>query len=414
MKILTRNISSSLNFYRSIVLSKISIISDGYLDIREIDGNSICYGKTTSKLKATITVKSNQFFKRVFWSGSLGFADSYILNEWETDNLTVLLRLLSLNLDIVDKSDNTWPNYFSRKLFKLVHFFNKNTLYGSKRNISKHYDLGNNFFQLFLDKRMMYSAAKFNNPHDTLDQAAENKLAIICEKLEIKSTDHILEIGTGWGGFAIYAAKKYKCHITTTTISQAQYDYTQKQISDLGLQKHITLLLQDYRKLQGQYDKLVSIEMIEAVGHHYLNNYFQQCNKLLKNNGLFVLQAITIEECRYHSARDSVDFIKANIFPGCCIPATGQIFKRIAQHTNLNILSIEDLTLDYAKTLQLWAEKFNSAKQEMYRQKFDEFFIRKWQYYFSYCEAAFLERKIFDLQLTFTKPGYRSEAYNNY
>jgi cyclopropane-fatty-acyl-phospholipid synthase len=290
---------------------------------------------------------------------------------------------------------------------KLAHFANRNTLSGSKKNISAHYDLGNEFFQLFLDPSMMYSSAVFPTPEADLATAAEHKLELICQQLELKDSDHLIEIGTGWGGMAIYAARHYGCRVTTTTISQEQYEHAREAVVKAGLEDRITLLCDDYRDLTGKFDKLVSIEMIEAVGHEFYESYFSTCSRLLKDNGKMVIQAITIPDQRYDHARQSVDFIKRYIFPGGCLPSIGVITDNLARHTDLHIVGMKDITLDYALTLEAWHHVFLEQLDKVMDMGFDERFIRMWRFYLSYCEGGFRERIIGTFQIAMAKPGYR-------
>jgi cyclopropane-fatty-acyl-phospholipid synthase len=371
------------------------------------------YGQAEHQFQAEIKITNNVFFSQLFWRGGIGLAESYLEGYWQTNNLTCVLQIFALNLAIVDKVDRSLAGGCLRFMAKVSHALNKNNIKGSNKNISKHYDLGNKFFALFLDPTMLYSCARFENNNFTLEQASLAKLKYICDKLELKPDDQVLEIGTGWGGFAIYAAQQYHCHVTTTTISKEQFAYTTAKVAELGLHDKIQVLLQDYRSLSGKYDKLVSIEMIEAVGHQYYHRYFQQCSNLLKQNGLFLLQAITIPEQRYKFARDSVDFIKLFIFPGGCVPSVGEILNSIRTKTDYTVVSIDDITLDYALTLNIWRHNFMTNYEQISTQGFDKTFIRKWLYYFSYCEAGFLERIIQDHQILFAKPNYRKLANVN-
>lgn len=409
----TLDVNHPASLYQTLVYNYLSKLQYGGITIYE-NAQVRSFGNIQHKLQAIIKVKDVSFYKQIVWGGGLGLAEGYILGIWETEDLTKLLRILALNLQVVDTVDRSLLGAGIRFVANLMHYVNRNNLSGAKKNISHHYDLGNNFFQLFLDSNMMYSCARYTGINCSLEQASVNKLQLICEKLQLTATDKLLEIGTGWGGFAIYAVQNYNCHVTTITISQQQFAYTQSKINSLGLADKITVKLQDYRDVTGQYDKLVSIEMIEAVGHHYLDKYLHVCSKVLKPMGIFVLQAIVMPEQRYVAARDSVDFIKKYIFPGCCIPAVGEMMRSIRTHTDLNILQIEDLTLDYAKTLRDWRHKFMLNIASIKEQGFDNVFINKWLYYLCYCEAGFLERTIGEVQIVFAKPGYRDAAYISY
>ncbi|MCB2069151.1 MAG: class I SAM-dependent methyltransferase, partial [Ottowia sp.] len=278
---------------------------------------------------------------------------------------------------------------------------------GSRKNIAAHYDLGNDFFKLFLDPTMMYSSALFPSADASLEEASVAKLDELCRQLELRSEDHLLEIGTGWGGMAIHAARHYGCRVTTTTISREQYQYACEQVQQAGLQDRVTVLCEDYRNLTGRYDKLVSIEMIEAVGHAFYSDYFQRCSALLKPEGKMVIQAITIADQRYDSARKSVDFIQRYIFPGGCLPSLAVISDHLARDTDMQMVHLRDITADYALTLAHWRERFMAAQEAVLRQGFDRSFIRMWEFYLAYCEGGFRERIIGTVQLAFAKPGYR-------
>jgi len=294
-----------------------------------------------------------------------------------------------------------------RLTLKIAHGVNRNTRRGSERNISAHYDLGNEFFQLFLDPTMMYSSALFGDRAATLEAASEAKLDEICRQLELKPEDHLLEIGTGWGSMAIHAARHYGCQVTTTTISKEQYEHSLQRVREAGLADRVEVLCKDYRALDGQYDKLVSIEMIEAVGHEFYREYFSTCSALLRDDGKMVIQAITIADQRYESARDSVDFIKRYIFPGGCLPSVAVIADQLARNTDMQMVHLKDITADYATTLACWRDRFMSQLDAVNRLGFDQRFVRMWEFYLCYCEGGFRERIISTVQVAFAKPGYR-------
>ncbi len=355
---------------------------------------------------AEVRVHDSMVYRHVLLGGSMGSGESYMQGHWSSPDLTEVIRLFTANMAVLASMDASGS--LTRKLgLKIAHMFNNNTLTGSRRNISAHYDLGNDFFELFLDKSMMYSSAVFPKKSASLEEAAEHKLDLICQQLELKPTDHLLEIGTGWGGMAIHAAKNYGCRVTTTTISQEQYNYARERVRAEGLEDQITLLCEDYRELTGSYDKLVSIEMIEAVGHQFYQNYFNKCSSLLKNDGLMVIQAITMVDQRYEMARDSVDFIKRYIFPGGCLPSIEVISQHLRKDTDMQMVHLRDITEDYADTLAHWRERFFGRIEEVRRQGFDSTFERMWEFYLCYCEGGFRERVIGTVQLTFAKPGYR-------
>jgi cyclopropane-fatty-acyl-phospholipid synthase len=303
-------------------------------------------------------------------------------------------------------------SFLGQWMLKVFHWFNRNTYEGSRKNISAHYDLGNDFFSLFLDPGLMYSAAMYPTPDATLAQASVYKLQRVCEKLQLKSSDHLLEIGTGWGGMAIYAARHYGCRVTTTTISQQQYEAAKARVVAEGLEAKVEVLFDDYRDLRGNFSKLVSIEMIEAVGHEHYGQYFECCSQLLAPKGLMLLQAITISDQRYEQARRSVDFIQRYIFPGGCLPSIAVISDKVSQKTDMNIIAVEDIGDHYAQTLNQWREGFLARLEEVRAQGFDERFIRMWEFYLCYCEGGFLERSIGTAQVLLAKPDYRPAFFN--
>ena len=362
--------------------------------------------------QAELHIHNPAVYAQLLTDGSIAAGEAYIQGHWSSPAPTEVTRLFSANLPALQRLDAR-QSWAMKLALKLAHRLNRNTHQGSKENISAHHDLGNDFFQLFLDPTMMYSSAVFDNADDSLEVASEAKLDEICAQLELCAQDHLLEIGTGWGGMAIHAAKYYGCRVTTTTISREQYDYACNKVAQEGLEDKITLLCEDYRSLTGEYDKLVSIEMIEAVGHEFYKNYFQSCANLLKPQGKMVIQAITISEQRYEEARDSVDFIKRYIFPGGCLPSVGVIADHIAKDTDLQIVHLRDITRDYAQTLAHWRARFLARLDEVKAMGFDDNFIRMWDYYLCYCEGGFKERVIGTVQMAFAKPGYRVETNEN-
>ncbi len=368
------------------------------------DGEVHTFGNTDSnEIHAEIYVQQRSAYRQVLLGGSVGAGEAYMAGGWTTPDLTAVVRFFVRNMETLDNMDTSF-NFLQRLLEKINHHLNANTIRGAQKNISAHYDLNNDFFRLFLDRNMMYSSAIFRSPDETLDQASINKLAAVCEKLQLQSDDHLLEIGSGWGGLAIFAARHYGCKVTTTTISQEQFEFAQQRISDEGLEDKVTILLEDYRKLDGQFDKLVSIEMIEAVGHDYLEDYFTTCSNLLKPNGLMLLQAITIPDQRYDYYCREIDFIKKYIFPGGHLPSLHIIFENTAKHTDFQLVDLQDIGFDYARTINHWHQRFKSCRDELKVLGFDESFMRMWEYYFSYCEGGFMEQSISTSQILFSKP----------
>lgn len=406
-----RSFNRSQKIARDFVIKMFSRLKQGCLRIHE-NGECYSFGQAADKtdLVADVYLHHSQLFSAMVFGGSVGAAESYMLGHWSSPNLTAVMRLFARNIDTLDAIDSE-QSFLNKGLLKIFHWFNRNTYAGSRKNISAHYDLGNEFFKLFLDNSMMYSAAIYPQPEASLAQAAEFKLQRVCEKLQLHAGDHLLEIGTGWGGLAIYAAKNYGCRVTTTTISRQQYEYSLERIKEVGLDDKITVLFDDYRELKGEYTKLVSIEMIEAVGHEHYAQYFSICSQLLVPNGLMLLQAITIKDQRYEQARRTVDFIQRYIFPGGSLPSVAVIADSIKCNTKLNIIHLEDIGEHYAQTLKHWRESFMDRLEEVRVQGFDEHFIRMWEFYFCYCEGGFAERSIGTAQVLLAKPDYRSPFF---
>ncbi|WP_285419434.1 cyclopropane-fatty-acyl-phospholipid synthase family protein [Pseudomonas sp. efr-133-TYG-5] len=385
------------------VLRQLGQLKHGQLVLIE-DGERQVFGAPGSTLVGEIHVNDAAAWGLVAGNGSIGAGEAFIHGYWTSPDLTAVVRVFVSNLEVLDAMEGGLAR-LGRPLVQALHWLNRNTRKGSQKNIAAHYDLGNDLFEQFLDPTMMYSAAQFLSPDDTLEQAQLNKLERICQKLALKPDDHLLEIGTGWGSMALYAAQNYGCKVTTTTLSKEQFAFTAARIERLGLQDQVTLLLTDYRDLTGQYDKLVSIEMIEAVGHRFLPTYFKQCAQLLKDNGLMLLQAITIRDQRYEQARRSVDFIQRYIFPGGALPCVQKMLEIVSRDTDMNLLHMEDFGLHYARTLRLWQENFRRAHGRLSELGYDDYFLRLWEFYLCYCEGGFLERTIGTAQLVLAKPA---------
>ena len=359
--------------------------------------------------QAEVHIHSPAVYAQMLTGGSIGSGEAYMKGYWSSPDAMEVMRIFSANLVLLNNFDAS-QSVFVRLALRIAHRFNRNTYKGSQLNIAAHYDLGNEFFQLFLDPTMMYSSALFSDKSASLEVASETKLDELCQQLELKADDHLLEIGTGWGGMAIHAAKNFGCRVTTTTISQEQYDFASARVREEGLEGQITLLCEDYRNLTGEYDKLVSIEMIEAVGHDFYQNYFRMCSGLLKPNGKMVIQAITMADQRYKEARDSVDFIKRYIFPGGCLPSVAVMAQHIARDTDMQIVHLRDITNDYAETLAHWRQRFLANLEAVRGMGFSEEFVRMWDFYLCYCEGGFRERVISTVQLAFAKPDYRFQG----
>ncbi len=388
---------------RRAVLRLLGQLRHGQLSIVE-NGERLVFGQPGAELQAEIQVLDPAVWALVASNGSIGSGEAYIHGYWTSPDLTAVVRVFVSNLDLLDAMEGGLAK-LGRPLLAGLHWLNRNTRAGSQKNIAAHYDLGNELFEQFLDPTMMYSAAMFRSADDSLEQAQLNKLERICQKLALKPSDHLLEIGTGWGSMAIYAATHYGCRVTTTTLSKEQFAYTQKRLAEQGLQDRVTLLLQDYRDLEGEFDKLVSIEMIEAVGHRFLPTYFEQCAKLLKDDGLMLLQAITIRDQRYEQAKRSVDFIQRYIFPGGALPSVSKMLEIVSRDTDMNLLHMEDFGLHYARTLRLWHDNLRSARHTLVEHGYDDYFFRLWEFYLCYCEGGFIERTIGTAQLLLAKPA---------
>lgn len=398
---------------KHLLIKRLEKLQHGTITIA--DGHqTIIFGRDSENsllpnIHVRLVVKNSQFYGEVVFGGSIGAGEAYMQDYFECDNLTNLIRLMVRNQSLLDDIESSFAK-ITAPIQSWLHRVNKNTQSGSRRNISAHYDLGNDFFKLMLDPTMMYSAAFFETSKQSLEQASLAKLKKICVKLDLKPTDHILEIGTGWGGFAIYAAQHYGCKITTTTISQAQYQLAIQRIKDAGLENQIEVLLSDYRDLTGQYDKLVSIEMIEAVGHQFYDTYFEACGRLLKPSGMMLLQAITITDQRYASAIKSVDFIQRYIFPGSCIPSVTAMLNSITKSSDMRLFDLEDIGPHYATTLAKWRDNFFDKITEIRQLGYPETFIRMWDFYLCYCEGGFEERALGDVHMLLVKPENRRAA----
>ncbi|WP_029805531.1 SAM-dependent methyltransferase, partial [Vibrio parahaemolyticus] len=329
--------------------------------------------------------------------------EAYMDGWWDSPDLTALMKLMALNMRALDKLEEQ-GSWLTKLLYKFSHWTNRNSQENSRKNIHAHYDLGNDLYEAFLDTNMLYSSALYHTSADSLEQAQINKMERLCQQLELQSTDHVIEIGTGWGAMAIYMAEQYGCRVTTTTISEEQHEYARQQIVQRGLADRITLLKEDYRNLTGTYDKLVSIEMIEAVGKQFLASYIKKCESLLIPRGLMAIQAITIADQRYDYYSNNVDFIQKYIFPGGFLPSVTSLTQATTKHSDLVVRDLFDIGLDYAKTLNEWHRRFNRAEDAVRRFGYDDRFVRMWRYYLSYCEGGFLARTISAVHMTFQRP----------
>jgi cyclopropane-fatty-acyl-phospholipid synthase len=393
---------------RKLLLNQLRHFEHGELKLIEPDGRQHVFGRRHAgfDVGCTLHFDSAQAFADAAFGGTVGAGEAYIRGLWRSDDLVSLVRIFVANREQMNRIDSRW-SLVSRPLLRLFHWANRNSRNGSARNIAAHYDLGNPLYQLMLDETMAYSCALFPREDATLAEGSTAKFDAVCRKLDLKRTDHVLEIGTGWGGFAIHAVQKYGCRVTTTTISAAQRDFAVRKIAALNLSDRITVLLQDYRDLEGEYDKLVSIEMVEAVGAPFLDGYFKHCSRLLKPEGAMLLQAITIQDQFYEQALKSVDFIQRYVFPGSFIPSVQALSKSLAKASDLKIFHLEDIGPHYARTLRLWRESFFRNLAAVRDLGYSESFVRLWEYYLCYCEGGFTERQLGTVQMLLTKPACR-------
>ena len=392
---------------RRAVLTRLERLQHGKLIIIDADDTSR-FGQACDlcPLEVTVNVRDARFYADIAFGGSVGAGEAYIQGYWGASDLTNLVRILIHNRDVLDGME-TGLARLTAPVQKILHWLSRNTRAGARRNIAAHYDLGNDFFRLFLDETMMYSCAMFEHAHTSLHAASVAKLERICRKLDLQPTDHLLEIGTGWGGFALHAASRYGCRVTTTTISRQQYELARERIHAAGLRDRITLLLEDYRDLRDAYDKLASIEMIEAIGYDQYDTFFRQCGRLLKPDGQMLLQSITIADQRYQGARDEVDFIKRYVFPGSCIPSITVLNQAMTQASDLKLFHLEDIGPHYATTLRRWRENLHARIDAVRALGYSDAFIRLRGFYLCYCEGGFAERVLGDVHMLLVKPACR-------
>ncbi len=399
------------SFARRRILRHLGHIERGSLVFEDGD-EMIELGQTPgrSDINARIVIHDHSAYRDFAFRGSIGGAEAYMSGKWSSPDLLDVMRVMSTNIDVLNGMDDS--QFFGRCIMdKIGHWLNRNTVKQARENISRHYDLSNDFFALFLDPAMMYSAAIFPHEKADLDEAAIHKLDVICQKLELNPGDHLLEIGTGWGGLAIHATTHYGCRVTTTTISKEQFETARKRVRESGLADRITVLFEDYRDLQGQFDKLVSVEMIEAVGHEYYRQYFSGCASLLKKNGLMLLQTITVPDQRFQHAQKSVDFIQKYIFPGGSLPNHETIITTVKDHTDMVMVGMQEIGTDYARTLEAWRRRFTDKLEQVRALGLDEYFIRMWDYYLCYCQGGFQERILGTAQIVLAKPDWRPAKF---
>ena len=390
---------------RSLTMRALALVSGGSLTLVE-SGRRMTFGDANAHLKATVRIHSPAFYRRVAFGGTIGAGEAYMDRLWDCDDLPTLVRIMVRSQEAQSRMEGGTAR-LAGLIQRLLHYRNDNSLRGSRRNIAAHYDLGNDFYRLFLDPTMAYSCGIFERPDSNLEEASLAKFDRICRALHLEPGMSLLEIGSGWGGFAIHAAWHYGCHVTATTISERQYDLAAQRIEEAGLTGQITLLRKDYRDLTGEYDRLVSIEMIEAVGHRHLPTFFRVCGQRLKPDGLALIQAITMPDRNYDRYVKSPDFINSYIFPGSCCPSLTAINRATAESTDLRLVQVEEFTLHYVRTLQEWRSAFRNRLEEVRAQGYDERFIRMWDYYLCYCEGGFAEHFIGLRHLLYAHPEYR-------
>lgn len=382
----------------------------GKLNVVEA-GVAYSYGRLEDSfpLEASITVHHPRCFGCLVFGGSVGAGEAYMAGYWTADDLTKVVRILTRNQEVLQAIEGRFT-LLSRPVNRFLYRLQRNTMKGSLRNIHAHYDLGNDFYSLFLDKSMTYSCNVFETPESTLEEAAWSKYERICRKLRLGPEHRLIEIGTGWGGFAVHAASRFGCHVTTTTISREQHALARAKVAEHSLEDRVEVLFKDYRDLTGTYDKLVSIEMIEAVGYEHFDQFFRKCASLLTEDGQMALQAIVIADRYFESAKRSVDFIKKYIFPGGCLPSVAAICSSTSRVTDLQLVHLEDITPHYAITLRKWRERFTDKLEQVRSLGYSDTFIRMWEYYLCLCEGAFAERHIGDVQMILARPAARFDS----
>jgi len=403
-----RRVTALDRMCRSAVLKRIGVLAHGGIQIVDADG---CWSLgDPAEPEVRVEVSDGRFWRLLATGGSVGAGEAYIAGLWDSPDLVAVIRVLAANRETMARMERGSARAYGA-LLKILHRLARNSLAGSRRNIAAHYDLGNDFFARWLDPAMQYSSALYLNADESLAQAQRNKLDRIAERLALGPDDHLLEIGTGWGGLAVHMAETTGCRVTTTTISKEQHALALERVRSAGLEDRITVLLKDYRELEGQYDKLVSVEMIEAVGAEYLDTYLKTLQQRLKPDGLALVQAITIEDHRYTAALKSVDFIKRYIFPGSFIPSISAITVSMARASDFGLVELFDLGDSYALTLEQWRERFEKCWPEIRAMGYDDAFRRRWRFYLAYCEGAFRERAISDVQLLLARPGFRRPGW---
>jgi cyclopropane-fatty-acyl-phospholipid synthase len=402
-------LTRKLSFYESLVLNMLSKMDKGRLNVTLPTGETLTLGDGTGGIAASIEVKDPGFFKRCVLYGDIGFGEAYVDGSWDTGSITNVIKWFLLNVENAPGVSGSSVKGLALGVLKffnrLYHLKRSNSVAGSQKNISEHYDLNNDFFSLFLDPSMTYSSAYFKEEGMSLQQAQLAKYDRLCRQLHLQPTDHVLEIGSGWGGNAIYMAKHYGCRVTSVTISKEQQKLARERVEKEGLSDKVKIELVDYRNIEGRFDKIVSVEMLEAVGDEFLDIYFKKCHDVLKKDGILAFQVITCPDSRYEELRNNVDWIQKHIFPGSLLPSVARLNQAINNTGDMTLVDMKDLGLHYARTLASWREQFNQRLPEVKALGFSESFIRKWNYYLSYCEAAFAMRNINVMQMVYARPN---------
>ncbi|QDU83294.1 Cyclopropane-fatty-acyl-phospholipid synthase [Planctomycetes bacterium Pla163] len=389
-----------LSWMARAVLARLRELEHGTLELHA-NGQRFEFGATEPRVR--IAVHDDRFWSSIALRGSIGAGEAYAAGWWSTDDPIAVVRTMVRNHDVLSAMEGGLAR-LSQPFFALYHRLRRNSHAQARANIAAHYDLSNEFFALFLDRTMTYSCGIFDGEDTTLEEASLAKIDRLCKKLDLQPHHHLLEIGTGWGALAIHAAREYGCRVTTTTISQQQYDLAKERIEKAGLEDRITLLFEDYRNLTGTYDRLVSVEMIEAVGHQYFGEFYEKCGALLKPDGYMAIQAITIADSHYERAKGSVDFIQRYIFPGSCIPSITALQVAMSRNSDLTAVHLEDFGAHYARTLGVWHANLRAGWDEAKQLGLSEDFLRLWEFYFAYCAGGFAERHIGVSQVLYAKP----------
>jgi cyclopropane-fatty-acyl-phospholipid synthase len=397
-------------FAGRMVVRLLETMPRGGLRLQHEDGRVRHFGEPGAPVTARVVLRNDaEFFKRCAFYGNIGMGEAYTAGLWDTDDIAAVISWFILNVNALQGANTSSASLPGVNLLKIVNWFRhlrrENTVDTSRRNIAEHYDLGNDFYRLWLDPSMTYSSARFESPEQSLEDAQRGKYDALCRKLKLKATDHVLEIGCGWGGFAVHAARNYGCRVTGVTISEAQAAYARKRIADERLQGRIEIRIQDYRHITGSFDKIASIEMLEAVGDKYHDSFFAKCAEVLTPDGLLGVQMITVPDCSYASLKRNVDWIQKHIFPGSLLLSVGRINEVLMRTGDLFMHDLEDMGADYARTLSTWHVNFNAVRNQVDQLGFGEPFIRSWNYYLKYCEAAFATRNISVVQAVYTRPN---------